>query len=137
MKKQIKSDFDYGEVIQKQIATKIIENQGAYQMVEYKGKIFISAFDTFNSKNKFLEALKGCNLPDGSFDNRYEIYDNYHEIVSGEYDQVLEDIQDIGLWHDNKWAFYLTRDELETMGVSKEFIDHTLAVEKDLDMEKE
>ena len=124
---------------EKTMALKIMENQSAYQMVEYREKIFISAYDTFDSKDEFLEALKECKLPDGSFDNRYDftIYNNYHEIISGEYNQVLEDIQDIGLWHDGKWDFYLTRNELETMGVPKEFIDHTLAVENDLDMEKE
>lgn len=124
---------------EKTMALKIMENQSAYQMVEYREKIFISAYDTFDSKNEFLEALKECNLPDGSFDNRYDftIYNNYHEIISGEYNQVLEDIQDIGLWHNERWDFYLTRDELETMGVPKEFIDHTLAVENDLDIEKE
>lgn len=124
---------------EKTMALKIMENQSAYQMVEYREKIFISAYDTFDSKDEFLEALKECKLPDGSFDNRYDftIYNNYHEIISGEYNQVLEDIQDIGLWHDGKWDFYLTRDELETMGVPKEFIDHTLAVENDLDIEKE
>lgn len=123
----------------KTMALKIMENQSAYQMVEYREKIFISAYDTFDSKDEFLEALKECKLPDGSFDNRYDftIYNNYHEIISGEYNQVLEDIQDIGLWHNDKWDFYLTRNELETMGVPKDFIDHTLAVEKDLDMEKE
>lgn len=124
---------------EKTMALKIMENQSAYQMVEYREKIFISAYDTFDSKDEFLEALKECKLPDGSFDNRYDftIYNNYHEIISGEYNQVLEDIQDIGLWHNDKWDFYLTRNELETMGVPKDFIDHTLAVEKDLDMEKE
>lgn len=124
---------------EKTMALKIMENQSAYQMVEYREKIFISAYDTFDSKDEFLEALKECKLPDGSFDNRYDftIYNNYHEIISGEYNQVLEDIQDIGLWHNERWDFYLTRDELETMGVPKEFIDHTLAVENDLDMEKE
>ena len=96
-------------------------------------------YDTFDSKNEFLEAVKECKLPDGSFDNRYDftIYNNYHEIISGEYNQVLDDIKDLGLWHNDKWDFYLTRNELETMGVPKDFIDHTLAVEKDLDMEKE
>lgn len=124
---------------EKTMALKIMENQSAYQMVEYGEKIFISAYDTFDSKDEFLEAIKECKLPDGSFNNRYDftIYNNYHEIISGEYNQVLEDIQDIGLWHNERWDFYLTRDELETMGVPKEFIDHTLAVEKDLDMEKE
>lgn len=124
---------------EKTMALKIMENQSAYQMVEYREKIFISAYDTFDSKDEFLEAIKECKLPDGSFDNRYDftIYNNYHEIISGEYNQVLEDIQDIGLWHNERWDFYLTRDELETMGVPKEFIEHTLAVEKDLDMEKE
>lgn len=124
---------------EKTMALKIMENQSAYQMVEYREKIFISAYDTFDSKDEFLEALKECKLPDGSFDNRYDftIYNNYHEIISGEYNQVLEDIQDIGLWHNERWDFYLTRDELETMGVPKEFIDHTLAVENDLDIEKE
>lgn len=124
---------------EKTMALKIMENQSAYQMVEYGEKIFISAYDTFDSKDEFLEAIKECKLPDGSFDNRYDftIYNNYHEIISGEYNQVLEDIQDIGLWHNERWDFYLTRDELETMGVPKEFIDHTLAVENDLDMEKE
>lgn len=124
---------------EKTMALKIMENQSAYQMVEYGEKIFISAYDTFDSKDEFLEAIKECKLPDGSFDNRYDftIYNNYHEIISGEYNQVLEDIQDIGLWHNERWDFYLTRDELETMGVLKEFIEHTLAVEKDLDMEKE
>lgn len=128
-----------GYTPEKTMALKIMENQSAYQMVEYREKIFISAYDTFDSKDEFLEALKECKLPDGSFDNRYDftIYNNYHEIISGEYNQVLEDIQDIGLWHDGKWDFYLTRNELETMGVPKEFIDHTLAVENDLDMEKE
>ena len=117
---------------EKTMALKIMENQSAYQMVEYREKIFISAYDTFDSKDEFLEALKECKLPDGSFDNRYDftIYNNYHEIISGEYNQVLEDIQDIGLWHNEKWDFYLTRDELETMGVPKDFIDHTLAIEK-------
>lgn len=124
---------------EKTMALKIMENQSAYQMVEYGEKIFISAYDTFDSKDEFLEAIKECKLPDGSFNNRYDftIYNNYHEIISGEYNQVLEDIQDIGLWHNERWDFYLTRDELETMGVPKEFIEHTLAVEKDLDMEKE
>lgn len=124
---------------EKTMALKIMENQSAYQMVEYREKIFISAYDTFDSKDEFLEAIKECKLPDGSFNNRYDftIYNNYHEIISGEYNQVLEDIQDIGLWHNERWDFYLTRDELETMGVPKEFIEHTLAVEKDLDMEKE
>lgn len=124
---------------EKTMALKIMENQSAYQMVEYGEKIFISAYDIFDSKDEFLEAIKECKLPDGSFDNRYDftIYNNYHEIISGEYNQVLEDIQDIGLWHNERWDFYLTRDELETMGVPKEFIDHTLAVENDLDMEKE
>lgn len=124
---------------EKTMALKIMKNQSAYQMVEYGEKIFISAYDTFDSKDEFLEAIKECKLPDGSFNNRYDftIYNNYHEIISGEYNQVLEDIQDIGLWHNERWDFYLTRDELETMGVPKEFIDHTLAVEKDLDMEKE
>ena len=124
---------------EKTMALKIMENQSAYQMVEYGEKIFISAYDTFDSKDEFLEAIKECKLPDGSFNNRYDftIYNNYHEIISGEYNQVLEDIQDIGLWHNERWDFYLTRDELETMGVPKDFIDHTLAVENDLDMEKE
>lgn len=124
---------------EKTMALKIMENQSAYQMVEYGEKIFISAYDTFDSKDEFLEAIKECKLPDGSFNNRYDftIYNNYHEIISGEYNQVLEDIQDIGLWHNEKWDFYLTRDELETMGVPKDFIDHTLAVENDLDIEKE
>ena len=124
---------------EKTMALKIMENQSAYQMVEYGEKIFISAYDTFDSKDEFLEAIKECKLPDGSFNNRYDftIYNNYHEIISGEYNQVLEDIQDIGLWHNERWDFYLTRDELETMGVPKEFIEHTLAAEKDLDMEKE
>lgn len=124
---------------EKTMALKIMENQSAYQMIEYREKIFISAYDTFDSKDEFLEALKECKLPDGSFDNRYDftIYNNYHEIISREYNQVLEDIQDIGLWHNERWDFYLTRDELETMGVPKEFIDHTLAVKNDLDMEKE
>lgn len=124
---------------EKTMALKIMENQSAYQMVEYGEKIFISAYDTFDSKDEFLEAIKECKLPDGSFNNRYDftIYNNYHEIISGEYNQVLEDIQDIGLWHNERWDFYLTRGELETMGVPKEFIEHTLAVEKDLDMEKE
>lgn len=124
---------------EKTMALKIMENQSAYQMVEYGEKIFISAYDTFDSKDEFLEAIKECKLPDGSFNNRYDftIYNNYHEIISGEYNQVLEDIQDIGLWHNERWDFYLTRDELETMGVPKKFIEHTLAVEKDLDMEKE
>lgn len=124
---------------EKTMALKIMENQSAYQMVEYGEKIFISAYDTFDSKDEFLEAIKECKLPDGSFNNRYDftIYNNYHEIISGEYNQVLEDIQDIGLWHNERWDFYLTRDELETMGVPKEFIDYTLAVENDLDMEKE
>lgn len=109
-----------------------IEERGSFYYVT-------DADDTFDSKDEFLEALKECKLPDGSFDNRYDftIYNNYHEIISGEYNQVLEDIQDIGLWHNEKWDFYLTRDELETMGVPKDFIDHTLAIEKDLDMEKE
>lgn len=124
---------------EKTMALKIMENQSAYQMVEYGEKIFISAYDTFDSKDEFLEAIKECKLPDDSFNNRYDftIFNNYHEIISGEYNQVLEDIQDIGLWHNERWDFYLTRDELETMGVPKEFIEHTLAVEKDLDMEKE
>ena len=128
-----------GYTPEKTMALKIMENQSAYQMVKYGEKIFISAYDTFDSKDEFLEAIKECKLPDGSFDNRYDftIYNNYHEIISGEYNQVLEDIQDIGLWHNGKWDFYLTRDELETMGVPKDFIDHTLAVENDLDIEKE
>lgn len=156
---KVTGNIDYGEVIdtvkfdaeynvadmvrlaliQKQIATKILSTESAYQMVEYKGKIFISAYDTFDNKDEFLEALKECRLPDGNFDNRYDftIYDNYPEIVTGEYKQVLDDINDLGLWHDDKWDFYLTRDELESMGISKEFIDHTLAVEKDLDMEND
>lgn len=124
---------------EKTIALKIVENQSAYQMVEYREKIFISAYDTFDSKDEFLEALKECRLPDGNYDNRYDftIYDNYSEIITYEYNQVLDDIKELGLWHDDKWDFYLTRDELETMGVSKEFIDHTLAVEKDLDIDKD
>lgn len=35
------------------------------------------------------------------------------------------------------YNIYENRSELESMGISKEFIDHTLAVEKDLDMEND
>ena len=63
--------------------------------------------------------------------------DNLHHRLEDIKNYELDDIKDLGLWHNDKWDFYLTRDELETMGVPKDFIDHTLAVEKDLDMEKE
>lgn len=126
-------------LITKNIAEKIYSNQSAYQITAYKGHIYISAYDTFDNKEEFIKAIKECELPNGEFDNRYglTIYDDYKELVADEYQQVIEDIQDVGLTENGQWNFYLTRGELEYMSVPADYIDKELQVENEIDYEME
>ena len=129
-------------LLDKDIAQKIMNTQSAYVMVEYKGHIYISAYDTFENVNEFISAIKKCELPNGEFDNRYDmtIYDDYNELIEDEYGQVCEDIEDIGLTENSKWNFYLTRNEMIYIGIDEKDIDaelksneNELSIEDDFD----
>lgn len=93
----------------KLITDSIFETQSAYTMVEYNGKIYISSYDTFENKAELYGAIKECELPNGEFDNKYDftIYDNYDEIIANEYNQIIADIEDIGIedHYLNEYAF--------------------------------
>lgn len=125
-------DLDY--LLYKDVAQKIIDSQSAYVMAEYKNKVYISAYDTFDNKEKLVSAIKKCELPDGDFENRYDlsIYDSYKQVVEHEYNQVREDMNDIGLLDDGgKWKFYLSQDEMIFMGIDEHSIENQLEYENE------
>lgn len=78
------------------IAKKIIKSQNSI-MVEYKNKIYISSYDSFDNEKDLISAIKECELPNGEFENRYDmtIYDDYNELIQDEYNQVYEDLYDV------------------------------------------
>lgn len=125
-------DLDY--LLYKDIAQQIIGTQSAYVMVECNDKIYISAYDTFENEEELISAIKECELPNGDFDNRYDmsIYDSYKQVVEYEYNQVREDMNDIGLLDDGgKWKFYLSQDEMIFMGIDEHSIENQLEYENE------
>lgn len=125
-------DLDY--LLYKDIAQKIIGSQSAYVMVEYNDEIYISAYDTFETEEELISAIKECELPSGNFYNRYDMsfYDSYKQVVEDEYNQVREDMNDIGLLDDGgQWKFYLSQDEMIFMGIDENSIENQLEYEKE------
>lgn len=125
-------DLDY--LLYKDIAQKIIGSQSAYVMVEYNDEIYISAYDTFETEEELISAIKECELPSGNFYNRYDMsfYDSYKQVVEHEYNQVREDMNDIGLLDDGgQWKFYLSQDEMIFMGIDENSIENQLEYEKE------
>lgn len=125
-------DLDY--LLYKDIAQKIIGSQSAYVMVEYNDEIYISAYDTFETEEELISAIKECELPSGNFYNRYDMsfYDSYKQVLEHEYNQVREDMNDIGLLDDGgQWKFYLSQDEMIFMGIDENSIENQLEYEKE------
>ena len=125
-------DLDY--LLYKDIAQKIIGSQSAYVMVEYNDEIYISAYDTFETEEELISAIKECELPSGNFYNRYDMsfYDSYKQVVEHEYNQVREDMNDIGLLDDGgQWQFYLSKDEMIFMGINELRIKNQLEYENE------
>ena len=125
-------DLDY--LLYKDIAQKIIGSQSAYVMVEYNDEIYISAYDTFETEEELISAIKECELPSGNFYNRYDMsfYDSYKQVLEHEYNQVREDMNDIGLLDDGgQWKFYLSQDEMIFIGIDENIIENQLEYEKE------
>lgn len=117
-----KDIFNYEEyLLDKSIALTIIETESAYQMFEYKNKIYLSyyaSFDTENGFNEFRNAVLSDLQKNADMSHYCMIFDTYKQIIDREYGQIVEDIQDIGLLDkNNNWDFYLTQNELEYLNV--------------------
>lgn len=106
------NDISYGKeyLIDKLIATKIIESQPSYKMVETYGMIFIG-YD-YNSEEHFINIIHASGRKRWS-DIATSWHESYSSVLFEEAVQVDQDIRDIGLYdEDDKWDFYLTKDEL-------------------------
>lgn len=131
-------------LLDKDIAQKIIETQSAYVMVEYNNKVYLSYYGYSDNvhyepiikngniigtdKTKPM-ALKEALLFDIKneylqFDNNvsndlFTTYDNYSELIKSQLGQVVNDINDLGLYE-----MYLSQDELEYIGLETEIKDY-------------
>lgn len=109
-------------LIDKGIALKIFETLSDQKIAENNGKIYVSHYNApFDNDADFLETV----LADSSFDD-YFVYDTYKNVVESEKSQVLEDALDLGLYEDEsnqKWSFYLSKEELVYLGLFDEIED--------------
>ncbi len=105
-----------GYVLDKAIAVAIMNTQSGYPMVEYDNRIFIAALcDWYDSKEGMLADLE---VGEESFCNSFT---NYGVVVETEQWQVKDDMYDIGLvGDDDEWVFYLSKFELEYVGLGEE-----------------
>lgn len=101
-------------LIDKNIVMKIFENLTAKKIAEHNGVIYVSAYNApFDSNEEFLNAV----LNEVEFTD-FSQFSSYGEIIESERQQILDDIQDLGLYDENGyWNFYLTPEELRYLGI--------------------
>lgn len=109
-----RQDFDaLGYLSDKLIATKIMDTQSAYDVIEYDGKVCEVYVDNGDISD-FKEEIENGTLVVCAFDS-------YRELIDAQKGMILDDFQDIGLYDDEgNWSFYLTEKELRFIGLSKE-----------------
>ncbi len=114
-------NFDaVGYLCDKSIALEIINTESAYKYCEIGGKFYLSEYGApFENNEEFKQEI----LHDVEFNSGegfYFVYDTYAEVIDSEFGQILEDMQEMGLFHKNDWDFYLTEHELEYIGFGQE-----------------
>lgn len=104
-------------LIDKNIVMKIFENLTAKKIAEHDGVIYVSAYNTpFDSNEEFLNAVLN-EIEFKEFKDFFQ-FSSYGEIIESERQQILDDIQDLGLYDENGyWNFYLTPEELRYLGI--------------------
>lgn len=104
-------------LIDKNIVMKIFENLTAKKIAEHDGVIYVSAYNApFDSNEEFLNAA----LNEVEFEEFKDFFQfsSYGDIIESERQQILDDIQDLGLYDENGyWNFYLTPEELRYLGI--------------------
>ena len=108
-------------LIDKNIVLKIFENLTAKKIAEHDGVIYVSAYNApFDSNEEFLNAA----LNEVEFEEFKDFFQfsSYGDIIESERQQILDDIQDIGLYENGfegkpEWSFYLSPEELRYLGI--------------------
>lgn len=131
-------------LLDKDIAHKIIETQSAYVMVEYNNKVYLSYYGygdckyyepiiedgaiidddlskPVDPKEALLRDIKSdFQMYDENGNNEFfTTYDNYGELIKSQLGQVINDINNLGLYE-----MYLSRYELEYIGLETEIKDY-------------
>lgn len=114
-------------LLDRDIAQKIIDTQSAYQMVEWKGRICISRYTTFETKDAFLKYLNNehnsADVTRSDVDRiEFDYYGSYREVLEVQKTQILNDISDLGFTENDNWNFYLSQNELIYIGIYEKLI---------------
>lgn len=111
---------DLKYLIDKDIALKILNTESAVQMLEYDGRIFLSHYDTTESKEELLEEILEYENQgqDADYtDANFSILASYREVIESEFGMVLDDMNDIGIYSENdEYNFYLSEYDFEYLG---------------------
>lgn len=105
-------------LIDKKIVMKIFENLTAKKIAEHNGVIYVSAYNAPSDSNEeFLNAV--LNEVEFVEFTDFSQFSSYGEIIESERQQILDDIQDLGLYDENGyWNFYLTPEEIRYLEIS-------------------
>lgn len=104
-------------LIDKNIVMKIFENLMAKKIAEHDGVIYVSAYNApFDSNEEFLNAALN-EIEFKEFEDFFQ-FSSYGDIIESERQQILDDIQDLGLYDENGyWNFYLTPEEFRYLEI--------------------
>lgn len=103
-----------GYLVDRLIAAKIMDTQGAYEVIEYNEQLCEVYVDN-GDIGDFVDEIDNGTLLECE---GVCAYDSYQELIDAQKAMILEDFRDIGLYDDQRnWNFYLTEKELVHIGL--------------------